>query len=108
MLPKKNRAEKKDIDLLFKEGSILASPVLVFRFILTKKNSTPRISFIAPKSVAKLAVKRNLLRRRGYTVLKKYIGEFPFGAVGALTFKKYEENTQTLSNEIKNILAKLN
>ncbi len=108
MLPKKNRADKKDIDLLFKTGRFLATPALTFRFILTKKNTVPRISFIAPKSVAKLAVKRNLLRRRGYSALKNSIGQLPLGAVGAFTFKKYEENISVLSNEIKDILAKVN
>jgi ribonuclease P protein component len=108
MLPKTNRAEKKDIDLLFRVGKFLSSPVLALRFILMKKKSAPRISFIVPKSIVKTAVKRNLLRRRGYTALKKHINTLPPGTIGVFTFKKYEVNGPILEDEIKNILTKIN
>ncbi|MBU0998807.1 ribonuclease P protein component [Patescibacteria group bacterium] len=107
MLPKEKRADKKDIDLLFKQGKFLISPNLTFKY-LKNNNKEVKISFIAPKSVAKLAVKRNLLRRRGYSVLGKYLDQFPSGLVGAFVFKKYQEDISILENEIKTILAKIN
>ena len=61
-----------------------------------------------PKNIAKFATKRNKLRRRGYTALRKFINEFPFGLVGAFVFKKQEEDVLILENEIKNILNKIN
>jgi RNase P protein component len=67
-----------------------------------------RISFIAPKKIAKLAVKRNFLRRKGYLILKKYIEQFPLGTLGVFIFKKPEENILKIENEIKKILSKIN
>jgi ribonuclease P protein component len=107
MLPKKNRADKKAVERVFKEGKIINSPFLTFRFVPVRDGSR-RISVIAPKSVAKLAVKRNLLRRRGYDALKKYLPQFPAGIIGVLIFKKYQTDIMTIENEIKNILRKIN
>ncbi len=107
MLLKKNRADKKAVEKIFKEGKFINSPTLTFKFILGGGLHTPRISFIAPKNIAKLAVKRNLLRRRGYSVLKKYLKDFPLGLVGVFIFKKFEDNVLVLENEIKTILYKI-
>ena len=107
MLPKKNRMDKKGIDLLFKEGKSIVSPNLTFKFLITKL-PVSRISFIAPRAVAKLAVKRNLLRRRGYSAFKKHISQFPLGITGVFVFKKYQDDISVIENEIKNILDKIN
>jgi len=107
MLPKKNRVSTKEVDKIFKEGKFLVSPSLTFKYFKSP-NKGVKISFIAPKSIAKLAVKRNLLRRRGYVALSKYIDQFPLGIIGAFVFKKYQDNVSIIENEIKTILAKLN
>ena len=62
---------------------------------------------IAPKAVSRLAVKRNLLRRRGYRALEKYINEIP-SLLGVFIFKKYQDDVSILENEIKNIFNKIN
>jgi ribonuclease P protein component len=108
MLPKKNRVSKKEVDLIFKQGKVISSFCLSFKFILNNDSFIPHISFIAPKSVTKLAVKRNLLRRLGYNVLGKYINQFPAGIMGVFLFKKYQDDVLILENEIKNILTKFN
>jgi ribonuclease P protein component len=108
MLLKKNRADKKAVERIFKEGKFLNSLNLTFKFILSNDSTLPRISFIAPKNIAKLAVRRNLLRRRGYSVLKKYIYLLPTGLLGVFVFKKYQDNVLILENEIQTILAKIN
>jgi ribonuclease P protein component len=108
MLKKKNRADKKDIDYLFKKGKFLSFPNLTFKFLIDNNSSIPRISFITPKSVAKLAVKRNFLRRLGYNILKKYINNFPSGVIGVFVFKKYQDDKLIIENEIKNTLSKIN
>ena len=107
MLPKKNRASKKEVDLIFKQVKVIISSNFTFKYF---KNHTKivKISFIAPKGVVKLVVKRNLLRRRGYSALKKYIEQFPSGLVGVFVFKKYQEDISIIENEIKNILSKIN
>jgi ribonuclease P protein component len=107
MLPKKNRADKKEVDLIFKQGKFITSSVFTFKFLIIQ-DKEKRISMIAPKSVAKLAVKRNLLRRRGYDTFKKYLDQFPAGILGAFVFRKYQDDVSILENEIKTILAKIN
>ncbi len=108
MLPKKTRVNTKEIDLIFKNRKFVTTPSLSFKFVLNQDSSPARISFIAPKNIAKLAVKRNLLRRCGYRALGKYISQFPVGLVGAFVFKKPEEDILIIENEIENILNKIN
>ncbi len=105
MLSKKNRVSSKDVDLIFKSGKFISSPTFNFKFIKTPSNQW-KISFIAPKSVAKSAVRRNLLRRLGYSVLKK-INQSPFGIIGVFLFKKNEDDVVVIENEIKNIFSKI-
>jgi len=107
MFPKKNRVDRKIIDKIFKEGRFVNSSNLTFKF-LVENGSNRRISFIAPKSAAKLAVKRNLLRRRGYSALERHIEQFPPGLIGVFIFKKAINSVFEIENEIKNILNKLN
>lgn len=108
MLLKKNRADKKAVEKIFKEGRFLNSPNLTFKFILNNHSSPPRISFIVPKSVAKKAVERNHLRRLGYSILKKHLDSSPTGLLGVFVFKKYQDDILILENEVKNIFAKIN
>jgi ribonuclease P protein component len=108
MLPKKNRADRKAVEKIFKEGRFFNSPNLTFKFILKPNSSKTQISFVAPKTVSKLAVKRNFLRRLGYNVLGKYFNQFPSGTSGVFVFKKYQDNASVIDNEIKNILSKIN
>ena len=110
MLLKKNRADKKTIEKIFKQGKFINSPSLSFKFLFSKASNSldsRQISFIAPKSVAKTDVKRNLLRRRGYAALKKNLRDFPAGIVGAFVFKVSNITTLELEQEIRIVLNKL-
>lgn len=106
MLKKINRASRKEIEEIFRKGKYINSPVFTFKFL--KGNIGKKISVIAPKNIARTAVKRNLLRRRGYRALEKYLSDFPIGTLGAFLFKKHEENISILENEIKSVLDKIN
>lgn len=107
MLSKKNRVDKKAVEKVFKEGKVLNSSFLTFKFILKDTPLVPRISFIVPKNVAKLAVRRNLLRRLGYTALREHLGGLP-ALLGVFIFKKYQNNISILENEIKDIFNRIN
>jgi len=107
MLPKKNRVVTKEVEKIFKEGKFAVSPSLTFKY-LKNNDKKVKISFIAPKSVAKLAVRRNFLRRLGYRVLEKCINLSPLGLVGVFIFKKDQEDASKLENEIKSIFSKIN
>ena len=108
MLPKKNRANKKDVDIVFKNGSFINSTSLTFKFLIKIGNKEPKISFVCPKGVSKKAVIRNKLRRLGYLALSKHLLSFPVETIGLFIFKKYEDNSVIIENEIKNILHKIN
>ncbi|MCX6757491.1 MAG: ribonuclease P protein component [Candidatus Nomurabacteria bacterium] len=120
MLPKKNRADRKTVEKIFKEGRFINSANLSFKFLLNKNASVSQISFITPKTVSKKAVVRNLLRRRGYAVLRKYFLILPKGLNGVILFGKNSEGVFggrknnsynpiiNLENEIKIILNKIN
>ncbi len=128
MLPKKNRLDRKLVEQIFKQGRFVNSANLSFKFILQPHPSpllkgegvkNTRISFITPKTASKKAVVRNLLRRRGYAVLKKYINQFPTSITGAFVFGKKSAEVfggkktkvynpiLNLDSEIKNILSKI-
>jgi ribonuclease P protein component len=114
MLKKINRADRKTVESIFsacppngREGKFLNSLNLTFKFLKTDKTDK-KISILVPKSVAKLAVKRNFLRRLGYRALEKQIKSFPSGIMGVFIFKKYQDDILTLENEIKDIFSKIN
>ncbi len=114
MLPKNTRLNKNDIEILFKKSFFANSNNLTLKF-LNNHSDFPKIAFITPKNVSKLAVKRNSLRRKGYSVIKKYLKSLPKGFLGAFVFGKksfsvfgIKNGAQELENEIKTILNKIN
>ena len=108
MLPKKNRADKRSVDIIFKKGRIISSPTINFKFLIEGNGTRPRISCVVPKTMSKKAVQRNEQRRKGYHTLSKYMQSFPKGLVGVLMFKKRVEDHTILEKEIENIIAKIN
>ncbi|MCE9585661.1 ribonuclease P protein component [Candidatus Nomurabacteria bacterium] len=123
MLPKINRVNKGQIDLIFNKGKYINSPNLTFKFIISGENKHSGFSFIVPKTVSKKAIVRNRLKRRGYAVLARYIDKLPSNLIGAFVFGKKSANSyglprkknsknsgkpvENLDNEIKILLNKL-
>ena len=107
MLPKKNRLDTKTVEKVFKMGTFINSQSLTLRFLKEKENLQIHISVVAPKSVAKRATERNLLRRRGYIALNGTISKFPPGFTGVLVFKKPIPLLE-VKNEIEILLNKIN
>ncbi len=127
MFLKKNRADKKEIAHIFSKGVFVNSNNITLKYLIQSKannaHTIKHTSFIVPKSTAKSAVDRNLLRRRGYAVLANCIDHLPSGFLGVFIFNKKsmdffgkkskdriknKESIQYLENEIKNILTKIN
>jgi ribonuclease P protein component len=73
MLSRKNRLSRANFDHLLKRGSFCSSSYLTLRFL---EESSSRFSFVVSKKVAKTAVMRNLLRRRGYSIIKNLLPLF--------------------------------
>lgn len=108
MIPKKNRVDKKNIEKIFKSRNFLNTSNFSFRFIIDHNSKLPRISVFVPKNIAKLAVKRNFLKRRTFNILKKYLDKFPTKIIGIFIFKKYEDNVLIIENNVKEIVNKIN
>ena len=106
MLSKKNRVDKKTADLIFRSGKFVGSKNLTLKFI-KNDNTATKVSFIAPKSVFKKAVRRNFLRRKGYNALKKYFSKLPKGFLGMFIFNKNIDSDKQLEDEIEKIIDKV-
>lgn len=119
MLPKKNRNNKKEVSEIFKKGRTVSSHFLVLKY-LKNKPLFKKISFITPKNISKNSTKRNLLRRRGYSILAKNLKRLPEGFSGVFLFQKGSQDffggrkkkeykpIQNLENEIEIIFNKIN
>jgi len=119
MLTQKNRTDRKTVEKVFKQGRFVNSANLSLKYIKDSEIDFPQISFTVPKTVCKRAVGRNLLRRRGYAVIRKYfdlvpkntIGVFVFGKKSLDVFGKKKNKLYNpilnLENEIKEILNKI-
>lgn len=102
MLPKKKRVTKNTFKIIMDKGSIISGSFFIFRYI---KQDTPQYAFVAPKKIAKNAVKRNSLRRKGYNIIRLYKIEFN---AGIFFFKKESliASTFDLKQDIDFILKK--
>lgn len=106
MLPKNKRVDKKMLERVFREGRSIHLSTLQFKYI---KGDGPRVSVIAPKSIARLATKRNALRRQAYRALAPRINNLSRDIVGIFIFKKNPtEDVKVLENEIETIFHKIN
>ncbi|MEY2702927.1 MAG: Ribonuclease [Bacteroidota bacterium] len=97
MLSKKHRVNKGVFEAIMKDSIMVSSPLFTFRYIPSVDN-TVHFAVVAPKSIAKTAVIRNSLRRKGYRIAKPLLSK-PF--IGALFYKKEAlkaENAQISEN----------
>lgn len=102
MLPKKNRVNKDTFMAIMDKGSITSGSFFVFRYI---KQDVPSFAFVAPKKLAKTAVKRNSLRRKGYNIIRSY----NLKPVAGIFFYKKEglvASTLDIKKDIEFILKK--
>ena len=93
MFSKKKRVTKNTFKTIMEKGSIISGSFFVLHYL---KQPIPQYAFVAPKKIAKTAVKRNSLRRKGYNILHSYKIE----SCGGIFF--YKKEALSVSNiEIK-------
>lgn len=71
MLPKSQKIPREIFDEILSGKNGATSPFFSTRFFKTKKTLPSRFSFVVSKKIAKNAVERNTLKRRGYSFLQK-------------------------------------
>ncbi len=109
MLPKKQRINKKLFEKIFKEGKNYHSDFLGAKISRTKTENS-QFAFTVSKKIAPTAVQRNLLRRRGYSIVQKYLPKIKTPIIGIFILKKGSNklNTDEYKKEIEIILNKAN
>jgi ribonuclease P protein component len=74
MIPKANRINRENFEKVMKKGGFLNSSLFSLRFLKNPEKTT-HLSVVVAKKVAKTAVLRNKVRRRGYSILRKLLKE---------------------------------
>lgn len=109
MLPKNRRIERKEFGQIMSRGNRYNSPS--FTLYLSKMPpgkdiSKSKFSFSVSKKVSGLAVNRNKLRRRGYSIILGVIDKVRPGYYLFFLYKKdYEKDYGLLSGEIERLLS---
>lgn len=109
MLPKNRRIERKFFNQIMRSDKRLNSPsfVLYITKINREKPGLPsRFAFSASKKISKRASDRNKLRRRGYSIISKNIGNITSGNFYFFSYKKaLERDFSLLEKEILSLLS---
>ncbi len=102
MLPKEKRVDKKNFEILMKDGKSLFSSLFSLRFDYSEE---PKYSFSSPKKVFKKAFLRNKYKRLGFNILKELK---PARNIGVFIFKKEAlgAKEEDIKKEIEYLLRK--
>lgn len=110
MFPKKERVKRTDFAIVLKEGRNIVSQNLNLRYVELNKDaaSNSHYSFVVPAKVAKLAVRRNLLKRRARYVIRKLASKIKKSFLCVFFFKLGADkiNFLDLEREIVDTLSK--
>lgn len=108
MISRDRRIDKHLFREVFSRGNSLPG-TYVYAKVLPLLGEKSRFAFSVPRSVAKSAVKRNTLRRKGYTCLESYINDIPDGYAVIFFFKKEsrDPSPDELCIDIKEISQKI-
>jgi len=87
MLPKKRRIQRSSFSNIFSRGKRHNSTNLLLYVATSDKNEPSRFSFSVSKKVNKKAVDRNKLRRRGYSVVSRYLDKIKPNFLCLFSFK---------------------
>ncbi|MDD2935226.1 MAG: ribonuclease P protein component [Candidatus Pacebacteria bacterium] len=110
MLNKKNRLTKEEFDIVFKNGFSKSSEYFHIK-ILETKNSDKKFGVAVSKKIIKGAIKRHLLKRRVYSIIRNSLENIPNGVFIIFFLKKegssinFKETEKDIKNIINNILS---
>lgn len=108
MLSRKNRVSRELFPFLLKKGKKYVSAHIFLRVARLEEKQVlhTRFSFVVSAKVAKRAVDRNRLRRRGYEIVGKDVDNFKNGFIAVFFYTKGASTTSKneLLNEINTLL----
>ncbi len=107
MLPKKNRISKKEFGELLKNSKRYNTDHFLF-YLAKNKATYTKFAVSVSKKVCRRAVDRNKIRRRGYSVISKKIGQLKTGYSGLFVAKAHSLDLKfnVLEEEINALLLK--
>tara|TARA_B100000508_G_scaffold78473_1_gene61024 strand:+ start:21221 stop:21553 length:333 start_codon:yes stop_codon:yes gene_type:complete len=98
MFRKKERLNRSDFDHYFKIGERHHFPEVT---IITSKSENRQVAVVVGKKVSKSAVRRNILRRRVYSLLRSELGNSSYQGVIIIILKpKFNSLTKSAAAEI--------
>jgi ribonuclease P protein component len=107
MISKNRRVTKGLFDSVIKEGYVIHSPLFTLRYKAFSEKDTYKLAFVAPKSIAKLANKRNTLRRQGYRAISDI--NVKKGFIYIVFYKKQvkEATYQQIKDDLSSLFLKI-
>jgi len=111
MLPKKERLSRKEFNRFFSVGKRFHSPSLQ---VVYAPHDTFHASVVVSKKIARLAVKRNKIRRRIYDIVRRYKmergnpGVFIFVTKPGVVKQSYALLKEELVVALDSVLKKVN
>lgn len=108
MLPQKRKVSTELFPLVIKRGKTISSDHFSFKFSPLFGITESKFSFVVSGKISKKATERNLLKRRGYNVIKKNSALKIIPVAGVFFAKKGSTalSFPTLEQEINNLLLK--
>lgn len=115
MLPKEYRLNKREVEVVFKNGKSIEDGFLILKFIKNKekKPKKPRFSVIVPVKVSKKVSKRNRIKRQIRESLRRRINLIKIKEIDGLiiakpqifgkTYKEIDENLDKVIKKINNL-----
>jgi len=108
MLPQKRKVGTELFPLVLKSGKTVSSEHLSFKFVPILGTQENKFSFVVSGKVSKKATERNLLKRRGYAVIKKNntLKKIPIAGVFFAKSGATKLSYSALEQEINSLLIK--
>lgn len=105
MLPKTQRIPRSLFETLKKPNIIGSNEILTIRGV-SQTSGEARFCVSVSKKVAKSAVIRNKLRRKGYKAIKDLYSKLKKPALIQISFKKSELDDMVILNNVTNLFEK--
>ena len=108
MLPQKRKVGTELFPLVLKGGKTVSSEHLSFKFVQIPSIQENKFSFVVSGKVSKKTTERNLLKRRGYAVIKKngVLKKIPLAGVFFAKSGATKLSYSALEQEINSLLVK--